>query len=159
MSHTTDEEDDQGLGGDHLPHASQYPKVSFGKRAVNVRELLMIDPENLIIDYQTIHHWIAVTATKVANYTVMISQKKRELARAEARVSRVGRNTEKKLTEAAIKIHVTLDPGISEIQDKIATLEANKGVFAILLDALENKMAMVMNLGAEKRTNHKKRSD
>lgn len=134
-----------------LPDISDYPEIKFGKRVIDVRELLTIDPENLVEDYRTIHHWIAVSATKVSNYNITISQRKRELARLEARLSRSGRQTEKKVTEAALKNYVTLDPGFAKAQDEIAGLEATRNRYSILLSALENKRDMVINMGAELR--------
>lgn len=140
---------------DDLPSADNYPIIKFGKRTVDARALLIIDTENLVHDYATIHHWITVTSTKVASYTVIISQAKRDLARLEARIHKAARQADKKPTESVLKDVVTLDTDYIAAQEAIAAKEATKGRYAIFLTALENKRDMLINLGAELRKRSK----
>lgn len=141
---------------DDLPDLANYPVIKFGPKRIDVRELLSIDPENLVNDYRTIHHWIAVAATKVAGLSVTVAHKKRELIRLDARISRAARRVEKKPTEASVKNLVVLDPSYQDAQEELAKLEALRGGYQILLVALENKRDLVVNMGAElrKRKSH-----
>ena len=138
------------------PPISAYPEIKIGSREIDLKTLLHIDPSNLVHDYQTIHHWIATVSYRVSTMTTKITGYKRELTRHEAMFTRKERAThEKRLTEAALKTLITLDPKTQELQTKIDNLESKKSVFVIVLNALENKRDMVINMGAELRKRRK----
>ncbi len=150
-----EEEDFKGSNTDDLllPCPSAYPAIKIGMVDVDVRTLLLIEPEGLIPDYQTIHHWIVTLAHKVSIMGLAVSNQKRLITRLEARLYRSIRasSTEKKPTEGAIKNSIVLDANYQKEQDKLDVMEAERSRYINVLNAVENKRDMVMNMGAELR--------
>jgi len=138
--------------GIDLPDRESYPPLKIGKRTIDVKSLLTIDPENLVYDYQTIHHWIATVSYRIGLMQITIAKLKRNLQRMEASLCRSTRAThEKRPTEAMLKGFVVLDQGYQKLQDDIDDKEFVKASYGIVLTALENKRELVVNMGAELR--------
>lgn len=160
MSDHDDDEEFESANSDALlmPCPSSYPKVKIGMIDVDVRTLLNIEPEGLVSDYQTIHHWIVTFSHKVSQMTLAISSQKRKIARLEARLYRSFRaaSSEKKPTESAIKNSVVLDQQFQDEQDKLDSMEAEKARYANVMYAVENKRDMIVNMGAELRNRKRK---
>ena len=135
-----------------IPDADHYPKIKLGSTKVDLRDLLIIDPENLVHDYQTIHHWIAVFSHQIGILTISISNAKKDLMRLNARLGISLRSSmTKKMTEKTVESHITLDESYIAAQANIDALEFRKHSLQVALTACENKRDMVINMGAELR--------
>lgn len=135
-----------------LPEASAYPSIKIGSRKIDVRELLSIDPTDLVEDYQTTHHWLVCIGYKIQVFQGQIAAKKRELTQVEAGLARrIRSSSEKKLSEAIIKGGIMLDDQYTRLQKEIQDLESAKGIYVVVADGVERKIDMIINMGAELR--------
>ncbi len=144
-----------------LPATQLLPVLmSESGHGIPLRDLLKIDPQNMIMDFQIHPNWQATIAWQTSRQEIRTQRAKRDLGRAEALVfqdhrSRLMGTTTRAPGVDLVNSYVVLDPRVIEAQDRLFAEEEKLGAWKAATGAMYARRECLINMGAEVRLERK----
>ncbi len=146
---------------DYLPAEVLLPilTASNGSR-IPVRDLLRIDPNNLVHEFQIHPNWQATIAWQTSLQEVKVARLDRDVERLEASLyirerSRMTAEGKKTPGVELIKSYVTVDPALRDLQDRLFDEKEKLGAWKAAANAVYARRECLINMGAETRLDRK----
>lgn len=144
-----------------LPATQLLPVLkSESGHGIPLRDLLKIDPQNLIMDFQIHPNWQATIAWQTTRQEVRTQRAKRDLGRAEALVfqehrARLMGASARSPGVDLVNSYVVLDPRVIAAQDQLFAEEEKLGAWKAATGAMYARRECLINMGAEVRLERK----
>jgi len=155
-----DEEEPYDIS-DYLPAPELLPILTAGNGSkIPVRDLLRIDPNNLVHEFQIHPNWQASIAWHTSLQEVAVSRLERDIDRMEAHLyirerTRLTASGGRAPGVELVKAYVTVDPALVELQDRLFREREKLGAWKAAANAVYARRECLINMGAETRLDRK----
>ncbi len=144
-----------------LPATQLLPVLkSESGHGIPLRDLLKLDPQDMIAAFQIHPNWQATIAWQTTRQEVRTQRAKRDLGRAEALVfqehrSRLMGASARSPGVDLVNSYVVLDPRVIAAQDQLFAEEEKLGAWKAATGAMYARRECLINMGAEVRLERK----
>lgn len=143
-----------------LPLLKDYPEVfTIGGDLIPVQDLLVLDPENLSVDYEIHAPWASVINDLCSHAKIKIEKLERKIEVQEAKAFLRLRDSlafqGKRPSVDVIKAHVKVDEEVNDLYSKLFKLKQEYEQILALRLAMSDRKEMLISLGAEIRLGRK----